>query len=93
MAYIEARKQRDGKTSYREMVRLKGHPLQTATFRLKSDAKRWGQQTESAIREGRHFNTTEAKRRYVAEMIDRYVADVRLYPTMGGSSCGGTSAS
>lgn len=76
MAYIEERRSRDGKVTFRAQVRLKGHPQQDATFDRKTDAKRWAQQTEAAIREGRHFKTTEAKRRTVAEMIDRYGRDV-----------------
>ncbi|WP_445362784.1 tyrosine-type recombinase/integrase [Microbulbifer sp. ANSA003] len=61
---------------YQAQVRLKGFPPQNATFTRKTDAKRWIQQTEAAIREGRHFKTTESKRRTLAELIDRYISDV-----------------
>ena len=40
MATIEARKSRSG-ISYRAKVRVKGHPLISESFRLKSKAKRW----------------------------------------------------
>jgi len=76
MANIEKRISNDGKTSYRVKIRLKGFPSQSATFERLTDAKKWAQQTESAIREGRHFKTTEAKRHTLAEMIDRYCRDV-----------------
>ncbi len=76
MAYIETRKDSDGKTRYRVQVRLKGFPPQNATFERKTDAAKWAQQTEAAIREGRHFKTIEAKRHTVAEMIDRYIKSV-----------------
>lgn len=76
MATIQTRQTADGKNTYRVMVRLKGHPPQTATFTRLTDARRWAQQTESAIREGRHFHTTEAKKRTLADLIDRYVAEV-----------------
>lgn len=76
MATIQKRETADGKTSYRVMVRLKGHPAQSATFTRLTDAKRWGQQTESAIREGRHFHTTEAKRHTLGDLVDRYSRDV-----------------
>ncbi len=76
MATIQARTTKGGKTSYRVQIRLKGHPAQRATFERKTDAKRWAAQTESAIREGRHFKGTEAKRRTLAELIDRYTRDV-----------------
>ncbi|MCX2832928.1 tyrosine-type recombinase/integrase [Microbulbifer thermotolerans] len=61
---------------YQAQVRLKGFPPQNATFNRKTDAKRWIQQTEAAIREGRHFKTTESKRRTLAKLIDRYLRDV-----------------
>ncbi len=76
MANIEKRVSNDGKTSYRVKIRLKGYPSQSATFERLTDAKKWTQQTESAIREGRHFKTTEAKRHTLTEVIDRYCRDV-----------------
>lgn len=76
MANIEKRISEDGKTSYRVKVRLKGCPVQSATFERLTDAKKWAQSTESAIRENRHFKTAEAKRHTLAELIDRYIKDV-----------------
>jgi integrase len=73
MASIEKRTTKEGDISYRVKVRLKGYPTQTATFERLTDAKRWVQQTESAIREGRHFKTSEAKRHTLDETIDRYI--------------------
>ncbi len=75
MATIEQRKAA-GNTTYRVKIRLKGHPPQTATFERKTDARHWAQQTETAIREGRHFKTTEAKRHTLGELVDRYLRDV-----------------
>jgi len=76
MATIEKRASQDGKTVYRVKVRLRGHPSQTATFERITDARRWAQQTETAIREGRHFRTAEAKRHTLADAIDRYLKHV-----------------
>ena len=76
MASIEKRTTSDGKTSYRVKVRLKGYPVQTGTFERLTDAKKWASSTESAIKEGRHFKTSEAKRHTLAELIDRYIRDV-----------------
>lgn len=76
MANIEKRISNDGKTSYRVKIRLKGYPIQSATFERVTDAKKWAQHTESAIREGRHFKTTEAKRHTMAELVDRYINNV-----------------
>ena len=76
MATIEKRKGDDGIINYRVKVRLKGFPVQTATFSRQTDAKRYAQQTEAAIREGRHFKTSESKKRTLADLVDRYIKDV-----------------
>lgn len=76
MATITERTDSTGAKSYRVEVRLKGHPAQRATFERKTDARKWAQATEAAIREGRHFGTTEAKRHTLADLIDRYAKDV-----------------
>ncbi|MBX7149424.1 site-specific integrase [bacterium] len=75
MATIENRITSDGKKSFRVKIRLRGYPIQSATFERLTDARKWVQQTESAIREGRHFKTSEAKRHTLSEMIDRYIRD------------------
>lgn len=63
----------DGTTTFHAEVRLRGHPSQRATFRTKSLAKKWIQDTESAIRDGRHFKTVEAKRRTLGDLVDRFI--------------------
>lgn len=83
MASIQERKTKDGKVSFRVQVRLKGHPAQTATFDRKTDAKRWVSETEAAIREGRYFKTTEARRHTLADMCNRYLTDT--LPSKGSS--------
>jgi len=76
MAVIQERTTSSGKKKYRALIRLKGYPPQSATFERKTDAKKWAQDTESAIRDGRHFKTAEAKKHTAAEMIDRYCSQV-----------------
>ncbi|NGX51161.1 MAG: Tyrosine recombinase XerC [Chlamydiae bacterium] len=76
MANIQERKSKDGKTTYRVQIRLKGYPSQTATFSRKTDARKWVQQIESAIREGRHFKTAESKKHTLGDLIDRYIKTV-----------------
>jgi len=34
------------------------------------------QNTEAAMREGRHFKTAEAKRHTLGDLVDRYIKDV-----------------
>lgn len=75
VATIESRTDKAGRTSYRVKIRLRGHPPESASFARLTDARRWAAATESAIREGRHFITTEAKRHTVADLIVRYQAD------------------
>lgn len=72
MASIRERKDSTGKVTYTVQVRIKGYPPQVATFERKTDAKQWAQKTEAAIREGRYFKTTEARKRTVGELIDKY---------------------
>lgn len=73
MATINKRKDQDGNVRFQVIIRLKGHPTQTATFARITDAKKWAQHTEAAIREGRYFKTVEAKKHTLKDMIDRYI--------------------
>ena len=76
MASFKTRKNVDGVVSYTAEIRLKGFPPQSATFTRKTDAKRWAAATETAIRENRYFKSAEAKKHTLAELIDRYIAEI-----------------
>ncbi len=76
MASIEKREDGSGDVSYRVKVRLKGYPVQSATFKRLTDARKWAVHTEASIREGRHFKFAEAKKHTVAELVDRYIDKV-----------------
>ena len=76
MASIRKRVNTDGSASYRVDIRLKGFPPQRATFARLTDAKKWGQQTEAAIRENRYFKTAEANKHTFSDLIDRYIKNV-----------------
>jgi hypothetical protein len=54
MTNIEQIISKEGKRTYRVKVRLKGFPTQQATSDRKTDDRRWAEQNESAIREGRN---------------------------------------
>lgn len=73
MANIEKRETPDGKVTFRVKVRLRGYPVQSATFDRLTDAKKWAQDTESDIRNRRHFKYAEAKKHTVNDLIDRYM--------------------
>ncbi len=76
MASIKEKKDKNGKTRFHVQIRIKGCKPQHGSFKRKTDAERWIQQTESAIREGRHFKSTEAKKHTLGQLIDRYIIDV-----------------
>lgn len=76
MATFDKHTANDGKVTHRVRIRMKGYPLQTASFDRLTDARRWAQQTETAIREGRYFKTREAQRHTLAELIERYTREV-----------------
>ncbi len=61
---------------YRVQIRLKGAPTQSAYFERRTDAKRWAAETEAAIRQGRFFQSTEARRHTLGDLIDRYIEQV-----------------
>lgn len=71
--YDKQEKDQNGKMRFQVIIRLKGTPSQIATFTRLTDAKKWAQHTEAAIREGRHFKTSEAKKHTLENMVDRYI--------------------
>ena len=70
MATVQKRKNDDGTTSYRVMVRLKGHPTATATFPRLTDAREWGSNTERDMKAGRYFSA--AKLKTLGDLFDKY---------------------
>src|SRR5437762_14338365 len=76
MATFETRVRRDGKTSIRAKIRLKGARVTSASFPRLTDARKWAQQTEAAIQEGRYFKDAAAKRHTLAGAIDRYTLEI-----------------
>jgi len=76
MATIEKRTDKNGDTSYRVKIRLKGYPTESASFQRLTDARIWAASTETAIRENRHFKTAEAKKHTLDDAIERFKVDV-----------------
>jgi len=76
MAYIQKRVSKGGKVSYRVQVRIKGHPIQCATFTKLTKAKDWADKMDVAIKEGQHLAIVESRKHTLAELIDRYKKDV-----------------
>lgn len=76
MATIVKRAGKDGAITYQVKVRLHGHPAETATFERLTDAKRWAQSTEAAIREGRYFPRRESQLHTRGSAVDRYLVEI-----------------
>jgi integrase len=70
---LEKRVTKDGKTRWRVLIRIKGHPPVSRTFGSKTKARQWEEKARTEIRENRFFEQLEAERHTFAEMIDRYL--------------------
>jgi integrase len=75
MATIQKRKNDDGTTSYRVMIRLKGHPHASATFGRLTDAREWASRTETEMKAGRYFGAS--KRKTLGDLLDKYEATAK----------------
>lgn len=71
MATIQKRTSKEGQTSYRVQVRLKGFLPESASFERLTDAKAWAQKTEADMRAGRHFGSS--RRHTFNELADEYL--------------------
>ena len=83
MASIQRRtwvdKEGKQRTSYRVQVRKRGFPPLTATFERKTDADKWGRETESDIERGLRFPQHEAERHTLAQLVERQLEHVKLH--------------
>lgn len=73
MAYIEKRKHKSGKISYRARVRQAGSPDVSQSFNTRREATNWSQRMEAEIRAGRYFGRDESKEKKFADFADRYI--------------------
>lgn len=71
-----------GDMQWQAKVRVKGHPTQSRTFTLRTDAERWGKETEIAIERGLFFDRTVAEHTTLSSLISRYREEV--LPTKSG---------
>lgn len=75
MGNLIQRKNRNGTTTFLARIRRRGSKPLTASFTRKTDAKRWIQETECALTDGRYFEQSEDRKHTMAEAFDRYQAD------------------
>ena len=76
MSTIERRISPDGVVRFRARVRLNGVRTASKTFHRKTDAQKWAQKTEVAIREDQYAINPLSRRKTLAELIDRYIEEV-----------------
>jgi integrase len=76
MPTIERRVSPDGTVRYRARVRLHGVRTASKTFDRKTDAQKWAQKTEVAIRQDEYGIDPAWRRKTLAELIDRYIDEV-----------------
>ena len=77
MATFMKRSDKNGNDRITVIVRVKGYPRQSATFRNMTLAKDWAQRTEAAIKDGRHFKDKESKKHTLKELADRFVEELK----------------
>ena len=75
MATIERRISKRGKVSYRSKVRIAGEKPRSRTFKRKTDADLWSKKIESDLGHGAYVPTTADRRRTLAELIDKFIAE------------------
>ena len=77
MATINSREDQDGITiGWQAIVRRKGHPSQTKTFRAKRDAEAWARGIESEMDRGIWRDRSEAESTTLKTCLERYLAEV-----------------
>jgi integrase len=78
MASIFKRKNDDGTSCWRVMIRIKGHPTICNHFDRKQEAEDWAQDAEHQIRVGKYDFGRNNQKKTFAELIDRYINDGAL---------------
>ncbi|MCE5294731.1 MAG: tyrosine-type recombinase/integrase [Chlamydiales bacterium] len=73
MGSIRKLTKNDGTDVFHAEVRLRGYDKQRQSFRTKTQAKKWIQDTEAAIRDGRHKGLAAGRKHTVGELIDRFI--------------------
>ena len=76
MPYITKNTLKSGRNTYQVVVRLRGFPLQTATFDKLKDAKEWAVTRESDLRQQRYHHDGTAKKYSVGDLIHQYIEKI-----------------
>jgi hypothetical protein len=76
MATIERRISASGTERFRARVRLRGNRFTSKTFDRKTDARKWAQRVEVAIRQDQYDIHAISRRKTLGDRIDRYCMEV-----------------
>ncbi|MHB8368324.1 MAG: tyrosine-type recombinase/integrase [Leptospirales bacterium] len=68
--------QKRGPYQWRVQIRKKGHPPQTRTFDVRSEADAWARQVEGEMDRGLFVSRKEAENTTLSEALDRYEREV-----------------
>lgn len=71
MATIRRRQGKLG-VSYDVQIRIRPYPQTNRSFKKLTDAKRWAEQTEMEMREGRYGTISESRKKTLGDAIERY---------------------
>jgi len=74
MASINTHRAKDGTVTYRVRVRLRGAPVQTASFTTRQEALRWAKMRTAEVVTGKHF--PDKTPHTLSELVERYTHDV-----------------
>jgi len=83
MPTISVHHAKDGSITYRVRIRMKGKPLQSASFPTRQDAQRWAKLREAEMLTQRHFPEKRVEHTF-ADLLERYEQDVlprKVYET------------
>lgn len=78
MASIYKRKNENGTTVWRAVIRIKGHPSISNHFERKQEAEDWAQDVERQIKAGQFKFDQHNKIRTLKELVERYLQDGAL---------------
>jgi len=70
-------------SKWQARIKRDGFPDQVKSFEAKAEAERWARSVESEMDRGGYVSHTEAQRTTLADLIQRYMAEV--LPSMKGA--------
>lgn len=73
--------------TWKALIRKRGFPTVSKTFRMKRDAEDWGRRTEDEMVRGMYIQRAPAERMTVADALERYLAEVSPTKRPASASC------